>query len=272
VSSFRATVAYDGTRYAGSQIQAQAPTVQGELEKALRSILQQEVRIVLAGRTDAGVHATGQVMSFGAETALDGEAIRRGVNALLPADIAIRDVGSASADFHARYSATGRTYEYRIRNAPQRDPLERHREHWVPHELDLEAMRRASGLLVGRHDLAAFAAGAQGPRTIQRAAWTGEGTLLRFEIEADGFLRGVVRGIVGTFLWVGRRRIPPERIGAILEGRERSEAGPSAPAAGLCLIRVDYGEGGRTPGAQTEAPERRGRAPGPSEGLGRERG
>ncbi len=236
----RATVAYDGTRYGGSQIQANAPTVQAELERALREICQQEIRIALAGRTDAGVHATGQVMSFYADTALDGEAIRRGVNALLPADIAVRDVEEASADFHARYSATGRTYEYRIRNAPQRDPLERHREHWLPQALDVDAMQRAAQMLVGRRDLAAFATGVRGERTIRGAAWKRDGTLLRLEIEADGFLRGVVRGVVGTLLWVGRGRISPERFGEIMTGGDRSAAGPSAPAEGLCLIRVDY--------------------------------
>ncbi|MBU6423928.1 MAG: tRNA pseudouridine(38-40) synthase TruA [Chloroflexi bacterium] len=221
-------------------MQANAPTVQGELERALGTILGHGVRIVLAGRTDAGVHATGQVMSFRSDTELDREAIRRGVNALLPADIAVRDVEPASEDFHARYSATGRTYEYRIRNAPQREPLERHREHWVPQAIDTAAMERATATLAGRHDLAAFAIGRSGERTIRRAEWHREGTLLRFEIEADGFLRGVVRGVVGTLLWVGRGHVTVERFGEILRGRDRSAAGPSAPALGLCLVRVAY--------------------------------
>ncbi|MDE3112182.1 MAG: tRNA pseudouridine(38-40) synthase TruA [Chloroflexota bacterium] len=236
----RAIVAYDGTRYGGSQVQANAPTVQAELERALGTILRHDVRVVLAGRTDAGVHATGQVMSFRSDQELDREAIRRGVNALLPADIAIRDVDVAGEDFHARYSATGRTYEYRIRNAPQREPLERHREHWVPQAIDVDAMERATGMLVGCHDLAAFAIGRSGERTIRRAEWHREGTLLRFEIEANGFLRGAVRGIVGTLLWVGRGHITVERFGEILRGRDRSAAGPSAPALGLCLIHVAY--------------------------------
>lgn len=221
-------------------MQANAPTVQAELERALGTICGHGVRIVLAGRTDAGVHATGQVMSFRSDKELDRATIRRGVNALLPADIAIRDVDVASEGFHARYSATGRTYEYRIRSAPQREPLERHREHWVPQAIDLDAMGRATGTLVGRHDLAAFAIGRSGERTIRRAEWHREGTLLRFEIEADGFLRGVVRGIVGTLLWVGRDHISVERFGEILRGRDRSAAGPTAPALGLCLVGVAY--------------------------------
>lgn len=193
-----------------------------------------------AGRTDAGVHATGQVISFSVTTRLDEATIGRGVNALLPTDIAIRDVEPAGADFHARYSATGRTYEYRIRTAPQREPLEHHREHWLPAALDEPAMRAASTLLVGRQDFSAFAIGPGGVRTVRRAEWSREGSLLRFEVEADGFLRGMVRAIMGTLLWVGRGQIPIDRVGEIVSSRDRSQAGPSAPAQGLCLIRVDY--------------------------------
>lgn len=225
-------------------MQRNAPTVQAELERALATICGEAVRIAGAGRTDAGVHATGQVISFRSGTGLDGATIRRGVNALLPADIAIADVEEAGEDFHARFSATGRTYEYRIRSAPQREPLERHREHWLPQPLDVEAMMRATASLVGRQDLSAFATGERVPgleRTVRRAAWQREGTLLRFEIEADGFLRGMVRGIVGTLVWVGRGRIPAERLAEIVASRDRAQAGPNAPAAGLCLVRVSYG-------------------------------
>jgi tRNA pseudouridine38-40 synthase len=214
--------------------------VQAELERALSSICDQPIKLVGAGRTDAGVHATGQVISFRADTKLDEATIGRGVNALLPADIAIRDVEQAGADFHARYSATGRTYEYRIRTAPQREPLERLREHWLPATLDKPAMSAASALLVGRQDFSAFAIGPGGVRTVRRAEWSHEGSLLRFTIEADGFLRGMVRAIMGTLLWVGRGQLPVERVGEIVASRDRSQAGPSAPAQGLCLIRVSY--------------------------------
>jgi tRNA pseudouridine38-40 synthase len=233
-------------------VQRNAPTVQAELELALATICGEAIKTIGAGRTDAGVHATGQVINFRSATRLDGATIGRGVNALLPADIAIADVEEAGEDFHARYSATGRTYEYRIRNAPQREPLERHREHWLPRPLDVEAMVRASGVLIGRRDFSAFAVapgatkagddrtGRAGTRTVRRAAWSREGTLLRFVIEADGFLRGMVRGIVGTLLWVGRGRITADDLAGIVEARDRSRAGPSAPAAGLCLVDVSY--------------------------------
>ena len=216
--------------------------MQGELERALATVCQEQIRIVGAGRTDAGVHATGQVISFRPANDQDQQAIRRGVNALLPEDIAIRDVEEVGEGFHARFSATGRTYEYRIRCAPQRDPLERHREHWVPQELDVEAMERAAARLVGRMDFASFAmAGMRTTvRTVRRAEIQREGTLLRFEIEADAFLRGMVRAIVGTLLWVGRGKISVARFAEIIESRDRAQAGPSAPANELCLIRVSY--------------------------------
>ena len=227
--------------------------MQGEIERALAEICGEPIRITGAGRTDAGVHATGQVVDFRTASALDGEAIERGVNALLPKDIAISDVEEASEDFHSRFSATGRTYEYRIRRSRTRDPREWRKEHWLPGTLDVAAMRAASGALIGRHDFAAFAAGVSGERTVRRAEWSEAGELLRFEIEADAFLRGMVRGIVGTLLWVGRGKITVERFAEVVQSRDRTQAGPSAPAQGLCLIRVEYGE--RTKRQSEEADE-----------------
>lgn len=218
--------------------------MQGELERALGTVTGAAVRIALAGRTDAGVHATGQVISFRTGAQLDRAAIRRGVNALLPQDIAVRDLEEARDTFHARFSATGRAYEYRIRAGAHREPLERHREHWVPRPLDLDAMERATRELVGRHDFAAFATGPLGgssERHVRRAEWRREGTLLRFVVEANAFLRGMVRGIVGTLLWVGTGHTAADRMGEVLASRDRAQAGPNAPAAGLCLIAVMYG-------------------------------
>lgn len=220
--------------------------MQDEIERALSALAGEKIRIAGAGRTDAGVHASGQVISFRTARALDGEELRRGVNALLPGDIAVLGVEPAGEEFHARYSATGRTYEYRVRNAPARDPLERHREHWVPRPLELGAMEQAAAMLVGRHDFSAFAAGPGGTRTVRRAEWSRDGTLVRFEIEADAFLRGMVRAMVGTLLWVGRGKIGADDLRGVLEGRDRARAGPSAPANGLCLIAVSYASDARS--------------------------
>ena len=238
-------MAYDGTAYAGFQIQPNAPTVQGELERVLAVICGEPVRITGAGRTDAGVHASGQVIDLRTTSGLAAAELERGVNALLPEDIAISDLEPAADAFHARFSATGRTYEYRIRNAAVRDPLWTRREHWHPGELDVASMRAASAHLVGRHDFAAFAAGESGERTVKRAEWIAEGSILRFEIEADAFLRGMVRGIVGTLLWVGRGKLTVPAFAEVLAAKDRSLAGPSAPARGLCLVAVRYGDGER---------------------------
>jgi tRNA pseudouridine38-40 synthase len=215
--------------------------VQGELERALATICDEPVRIAGAGRTDAGVHAIGQVMSFRTASALAGAKLGRGVNALLPEDIAISALEPCGEEFHARHSATGRTYEYRLRIGPDRDPLERWAYHH-PAALRLDAMREASAALIGRADFGAFAIGEGGTRTVRTAEWTREGELLRFEIEADAFLRGMVRAIVGTLLWVGRGKIGVERFGEVVRSKDRAMAGPSAPARGLCLTRVTYGE------------------------------
>jgi tRNA pseudouridine38-40 synthase len=234
-------VAYDGTSYAGFQVQPNAPTVQAELERALSAVCDEAIRVTGAGRTDAGVHASGQVIDFRTGSGLDGVTIGRGVNALLPEDIAVSGLERAAEDFHARFSATGRTYEYRIRQAPEREPLERLREHHVAAALDVAAMRAAGARLVGQRDFSSFASGPGGVRTVRAADWCSHGTLLRFEITADAFLRGMVRAVVGTLLWVGRGKIDVAAFEKILESRDRSRAGPSAPARGLCLIAVEYG-------------------------------
>jgi tRNA pseudouridine38-40 synthase len=234
-------VAYDGTAYAGFQVQPNGPTVQGELERALSGVCNEAVRVTGAGRTDAGVHASGQVIDFRTASALDGATIGRGVNALLPEDIAVSALEPAAEDFHARFSATGRTYEYRIRHAAERDPLERRRELHISGPLDVVAMRDASARLVGRRDFSSFAAGPGGVRSVRRAEWCEQPARLRFEITADAFLRGMVRAIVGTLLRVGRGKIDAAAFEEIIAASERSVAGPSAPAHGLCLIAVEYG-------------------------------
>jgi len=235
-------VAYDGTGYAGFQVQSNAHTVQGELETAISKVCDEAVRVTGAGRTDAGVHASGQVIDFRTASTLDGATIGRGVNALLPEDIAVSALEPAAEDFHARFSATGRTYEYRIRHAPERNPLERRRELHLAGPLDVAAMRDASAGLVGRRDFSSFAAGPGGVRSVRSATWCERGPQLRFEITADAFLRGMVREIVGTLLWVGRGKIDAATFQKIVAANDRAMAGPSAPPNGLCLIGVEYGE------------------------------
>ncbi len=234
--------------------------MQGELERALATVCDEPVRIAGAGRTDAGVHALGQVMSFRTASELDGARMGRGVNALLPLDIAVSALEPCGEEFHARFSATGRTYEYRLRVGSDRDPLERWAYHH-PTALRLDALREASAALIGRRDFAAFASG-EGPsrgtvRTVRRADWSRDGDLFRFEIEADAFLRGMVRAIVGTLLWVGRGKIGVERFGEIVRSLDRAVAGPSAPARGLCLTHVTYDENTEQAGrAGRERPRR----------------
>jgi tRNA pseudouridine38-40 synthase len=223
-------------------VQQNARTVQGELERAISGVCNEAVRVTGAGRTDAGVHASGQVIDFRTASALDGVTIGRGVNALLPEDIAVSALEPAAEDFHARFSATGRTYEYRIRYGRERDPLERRRELHLAGPLDVAAMRDASIHLLGRKDFSSFAAGPGGVRSVRSATWCEPGTgRLRFEVAADAFLRGMVRAIVGTLLWVGRGKIDAVVFERIIAAKDRAMAGPSAPANGLCLIAVEYG-------------------------------
>lgn len=217
--------------------------MQAVLENALGRLLGEAIRVAGAGRTDAGVHATGQVISFRTGNPMAEATIRRGVNALLPRDVAAKDVREAQADFHARFSATGRTYNYTIWNGETPRPLLRRTALWVEEPLDVAAMARASAHLCGQHDFSAFGRppGRSPERTVRRAAWRrAEDGRIVFEIEADGFLRGMVRGLVGTLLRVGRGTMRPEELAEVLGGRDRSRAGSPAAAHGLCLVRVDY--------------------------------
>jgi tRNA pseudouridine38-40 synthase len=250
VTRFRATLEYDGTEFAGWQLQADARTVQGELERALEKVVGAAVRPIAAGRTDAGVHATGQVAHFDLETRLSGVELRRAANALLPADVAVVDLREARADFHARKHAAGKRYVYRILVRATPSPLRRRFAWHVRGPLDVEAMSRASRGLVGLHDFAAFrgtAGGEPGPadtrRRVDRLEWTRAGDEIRLVAEGAGFLRYMVRNLVGTLVQVGAGRRPVDSIPEILEARDRARAGPTAPPHGLCLERVWYPDG-----------------------------
>lgn len=239
----RATVAYDGTDYQGFQRQANGPTVQEELERALERISQEQIRIQAAGRTDSGVHAEGQVIAFNVEWRHALSDLHRAMNAVLPPDIAICGLDLAAQDFHPRYSALGRHYRYTIYKAPVRSPLVRRTSLHMRQRLNVPAMEEATRLIMGEHDFATFGRPPQGDVTVRRvkqAGWRACAPWLFFDVEANAFLYRMVRSLVGTLLWVGKGRLTPDEFGEILSLRDRSRAGPTAPAHGLSLIEVKY--------------------------------
>jgi tRNA pseudouridine38-40 synthase len=248
--NLKLTVSYDGTDYVGWQRQAEGISIQGLLEDALAPFEGKPVTVQGAGRTDAGVHALGQVASVRIAAAIDAATLGRALNAVLPIDVRIVSVEEEDAQFHARFSATGKTYEYRIVNAPFVSPfIHRYVSH-VPPRLDFDAMRAATAMLRGRHDFAAFqSAGSDTPsseRTISGIDWIpGSGADLPsiLRISGDGFLRHMVRNIAGTLIEIGRGRWPPSEMAAILSSRDRSRAGTTAPAQGLFLVAVMYHRG-----------------------------
>ena len=241
---FRATVEYDGTDFAGWQLQPDAVTIQGTLEKALATILGHPVRVEAAGRTDAGVHARGQVVAFETVRPVDPRKLLKSWNALAGPAIAIHELTEARAEFDPRRDAKRRTYEYRIHNAAFASPFTR-RLAWHVHEsLDAEAMNAAAGRLVGEHDFSAFQAAdcdAENPvREIFESCVTRNGEELVHRIVATAFLRHMVRAIVGTLVEVGHGERSVADFERVFVARERPQAGPTAPAHGLCLVRVDY--------------------------------
>jgi tRNA pseudouridine38-40 synthase len=242
---YRATIAYDGTGYHGFQRQApeHEPTIQGELERALSKIGQSNVTVMGSGRTDAGVHATGQVIAFDAEWRHAIVALQRAFNATLPSDIAVLDLIEAAADFHPRYDAVSREYVYTIYTAWVRHPLWSLHALHIVEPLDLTAMSAAAAMLVGEHDFAAFGrptAGEVTVRRMMRAECRAEPPFVRVGLEANGFLYHMVRSIVGTLLAVGRGTLTSEQFRAVLESRDRSRAEAVVPPHGLCLTRVNY--------------------------------
>lgn len=253
---FVAVLEYDGTEYHGWQLQKDLPTIQGALEEVLGRILQRPTRVHGSGRTDAGVHAVGQVAHFEADWTDDVIALQRACNALLPPDIAVRRIESAEADFHARHSAVSKTYVYRILNSVLRSPLLRWFAWHVPYALDVPRMNKAAAMLVGTHDFAAFGAPTNGTpstmREILHAHWAMDNIdhLLTFTICGTGFLRYMVRSLVGTLVQVGAGKRTPADFAAVFDSRDRAQAGPTAPPHGLCLQRVDYQEIQRTAALQ----------------------
>jgi tRNA pseudouridine38-40 synthase len=242
---YRAVVEYDGTELLGFQIQAQGRTVQGELEAAIQSVCRYRSRVAGAGRTDAGVHAVGQVVAFNTLWRHSAEDLQRALNATLPPEIAVRDVMCVDRSFSPRFDARWRQYRYTILNRAVRSPLIVRFAHLVTGDLDIEAMQVASQKIPGVHDFAAFGRAPQGDNTvrhIRQAEWMAEGEVVTFEITANAFLYRMVRNIVGTMLQVGRGEKTSAAFVELLASRDRRLAGPPAPAKGLCLVKVVYAE------------------------------
>jgi len=242
----RLTVEYEGTAYQGWQVQPGGPTIQEVLERALATALREPVRVRGAGRTDAGVHACGQVAAVRVSLQPpDLERLRLSLNALTPDDIAIRDVAVVDDGFDPRRDARSRLYEYRIWNGPVPSPFWRRHAWHVPLALDVAAMSVAAATLVGEHDFAAFRGADAAPQrsTVRRVLETtlrADGPLLLYRIEATGFLKHMVRNIIGTLVPIGRGERPPSTMRAVLESRDRTQAGPTAPPHGLVLVAVRY--------------------------------
>jgi tRNA pseudouridine38-40 synthase len=241
------TLQYDGTNYVGWQRQATGLSIQCLVEDALAPIEGGAVTVHGAGRTDAGVHALAQVASVSLEASLDAATLGRALNAVLPEDVRVIHVEEMPRSFHARFDARAKTYEYRILNAPFADAFMFRYAWHVAQSLDFERMRAGAVPLVGRHDFAAFQ-GTGSPvqsteRTVEEIRWEPGGAFDRplvFRVTGDGFLRHMVRNMVGTLVEVGAGRLAPARVREILESRSRAQAGPTAPARGLFLVKVRY--------------------------------
>jgi tRNA pseudouridine38-40 synthase len=252
--AFRLTLAYDGTGFEGWQSQSRggARTVQGEVEAALRRLSGgARVAVAAAGRTDAGVHALGQVISFSLERGIPPEELRRAMNGLLPGDVRVLGAALAPAGFHARRSARSKLYRYVLDTGPVQLPVRRARAGHTPWLLDQDRVAEAARLYLGRHDFASLRSSGGSARTSVRTVTRSEaafvepeapglGPTLVYEVEADGFLRRMVRSLVGGLLAVGRGASSLAELGAALEARDRGQWPPPAEARGLTLVRVDY--------------------------------
>lgn len=242
--NFSLTLAYDGGRYSGWERKPGRATIQGKLEAALSRLTEQEVTVIGAGRTDAGVHAQGMVANVHLHTDLTPDALRTALNRCLPADIAVREVRLASERFHARYNATGKTYCYTCYCGGAKPVFRRDYVYTLEEQPDLDQMRRAAALLTGEHDFQSFCGNPRMKkstvRRVDEISIAQRSGYLTFTLHGNGFLQHMVRILVGTLLEVGWGRRAPEAMPALLDARSRAMAGFTAPAQGLCLIKVDY--------------------------------
>jgi tRNA pseudouridine38-40 synthase len=247
MSVVRLVLAYDGTDFHGWAMQPGVRTVEGVVSEALGLVLGSAPKLSVAGRTDAGVHAQGQVVSFQASAEADPDRIQRALNRFLGPEVVVRDARRAPAGFDARHSATGREYLFRIDTSATADPFTARYVWHRPAPLSLPAMRAAARVLIGEHDFASFCRAPQAgttTRTLRRMAISRLGPRVEVRTVADGFLHQMVRSLVGTLVAVGEGRTPPEAIHEMLAARDRAAAGPIAPPYGLALVRVLYGPRG----------------------------
>ena len=241
--TYRVDLSYDGTGFHGYAKNLDVRTVQGEVEPALEKVFGHPVDTVCAGRTDAGVHARHQVISFSSEVSMDTNRIHRSLTAMLGPEIVALDVVVVADDFSARFSATMRAYRYRVLTGPKPDPLRRFTTWHQPYDFDLDAMNRAAGHLVGEHDFASFcrqAPNRTSVRTVLSASWVRSEDLCEFEISARAFCQQMVRSITGLCVEVGRGRFDPDSVPAVIEARDRHVAPQIAPPLGLVLWEVAF--------------------------------
>jgi tRNA pseudouridine38-40 synthase len=265
--NIRLTVSYDGTEFYGWQRQPNVPTIQGTIESAIEKIVAERVSLHGSGRTDTGVHALNQVANFKTNGSIPSENLLKALNNILPLSVRIKKVEDAAESFHARHDARAKTYRYRILCAPVASPFIARFIHLHPYPLNHGRMAKGARLFEGEHDFTSFAAspalGVCGEgnvdsleasdsqsrlpeismvRTIfsSQMQWRTRTSILAYEVKGSGFLHHMVRNIVGTLLEVGKGKLAPEDVRAILKARDRTRAGPTAPAAGLCLINVEY--------------------------------
>lgn len=237
-------VAYDGTAYCGWQVQPNGPTIEGELNAALTILTGENIQVIGASRTDAGVHGLCNVAVFDTESPIPGEKFSYALNQRLPEDIRVRDSEEVAPDFHPRHQASRKTYAYRILNAEFPDPIKRLYTHFTYHKMDVSQMQKAAEYFVGEHDFKSFCSPAatveSTVRTIYKCQVSKEGELITIEVQGNGFLYNMVRIMAGTLMEVGCGRMLPEQIPDILKQKDRNAAGPTAPAKGLCLVKYEY--------------------------------
>lgn len=244
---YKLVIAYDGTKYCGWQVQNNAQSIQCLIQKALETVLRHSIDLTGSGRTDAGVHASGQTAHFDTAVSIEPSRLRISINALLPKDIRILEIHSVPDDFHARYSAQSKIYHYHLHLERISDPFNRLYRYQISSPIDLERLKRAASFFIGTHDFTSFAnqkehgTAAHDPiRTLKRLDIVEQKGGLRLEFEGDGFLYKMVRNITGTLLDAGSSKIDPDEIPRIFAAKDRRKAGPAVPPHGLFLMQVIY--------------------------------